>query len=158
MSWMISRTFQDIFELISRTFFYLKNVEGISNFKEMEQQSSFQIPINLSFLKFINFQDFPGHFTRFQDIPGHFFISKTFQDFQESGNPVRLRVPTQMSCIMSRTFQVIFELISRTFQDIFWVYFQEILPKNVEGISNFKEMEQQSSFQISINLSFLKIH
>ena len=67
----------------SRTFlsyfpghFLFKNVQGISNFKEMEQQSSFQISINLIFLKFINFQDFPGHF----------FISRTFQDFPESGN------------------------------------------------------------------------
>ena len=76
MSWIISRTFQDIFELISRTFLP-KNAGGISNFKEMEQQSSFQIPINLSFLKFINFQDFPRHFARFQDFP-------------ESGNPATI--------------------------------------------------------------------
>ena len=93
MSWiisrtfeLISRTFQSIFELISRTFLP-KNVEGISNFKEMEHQPSFQIPISLSFLKFIKFQDFPGHIARFQDILGHFFISRTFQDFPESGNP-----------------------------------------------------------------------
>ena len=64
MSSIISRTLQDIFELISMTF-SPKNVE------KMEQQSSFQIPINLSFLKFNNFQDFPGHFARFHDIPGH---------------------------------------------------------------------------------------
>ena len=37
----------------------------------MEQQTSFQIPNKPKFLeKFINFQDFPGHFARFQDIPG----------------------------------------------------------------------------------------
>ena len=35
----------------------------------MEEQSSFQIPINLSFMKFINFQDFPERFARFQDFP-----------------------------------------------------------------------------------------
>ena len=48
--------------------FLPKNMEGISNFKEMEQQSSFQIPINLSFLKLINFQDFPGHFLSFPGL------------------------------------------------------------------------------------------
>ena len=92
MSWIIFRTFQDIFELIFRTFqdifelifktfqdifelismtFLPKNVEGIWNFKEMEQQSSFQIPINLSIRKFINFQDifsFPGHSRTFQKV------------------------------------------------------------------------------------------
>ena len=98
--------FQDIFELISMTFLP-KNVEGISNFKKMEQQPSFQIPINLNFLKFANFQDFPGQF----------------------------RV---------------------NFQDIFELIFMTFLPKNVEGISHFNEMEQQSSFQIPINLNFLK--
>ena len=55
---IISRTFLSI---ISRTFYIKMQREfqisrlGISNFKEMEQKSSFQILITLSFLKFINF-------------------------------------------------------------------------------------------------------
>ena len=69
--------------------FLPKNVEGISNFKEMEQQSSFQIPINLRFLKFINFQDFPGHFARFQDIPGQFLsFPGHSRTFQKVGTPI----------------------------------------------------------------------
>ena len=70
MSWIISRPFQDIFELISRTFLP-KNVEEISNFKEtkeMEQQSSFQISINLSFLNIFIFQDILHDSKTFQDI------------------------------------------------------------------------------------------
>ena len=60
-------------------------------------------------------------------------ISRTFQDIFE---------------LISSAFQDIFELISRTFQDIFELICMIFLPKNVEGISNFKEMEQRSSFQI----------
>ena len=33
-----------------------------------------------------------------------------------------------------------------------------LLPKNVEGISNFKEMEQQSSFQTPNKPKFPEIH
>ena len=75
--------FQDIFP---------KNVEGISNFKEMEQQSSFQIPNKPKFpensLISRTFQDSLHDSRTFQDIfsfPGH---SRTFKDFPESGNPV----------------------------------------------------------------------
>ena len=85
---LISRTFQDIFELISMTFLF-KNVEGISNFKVMEQQSSFQIPNKPKLPEYSlisrTFQDIFHDSRTFQDI---FFISRTFQDFPESGNPV----------------------------------------------------------------------
>ena len=73
MSWIISRTFQDIFELIYRTF-WPKKCRG--NFKFQRNGTTVIIPKS-------NKPKFPENSL----ISRTFQDSKTFPDFLESGNP-----------------------------------------------------------------------